>query len=275
MHHLVRLVEQWRKQPIPEQLLVNRIREYLQVLILKSISHSKFGGCLAFMGGTALRICYDLKRFSEDLDFALDRPIKGYSFSRLMDAVERDFDANGYVVEVAATEEKTVHKAFVKLSKVLHPLGLSHREGQKIHIKVEVDTSPVLVGDDQLESFFITKFEEIFPILKHRTETLFAGKISAIFSRAYAKGRDYYDLIWYLTRKTEIDLTYLNGSMGQMKRSPFADAKEVYRHLGEVVTKVRPEEILKDIGRFLEDPAEERWIRDYQRLFRQLVSASG
>lgn len=255
--------------------MVNRIREYLQILILKSISHSKFGGCLAFMGGTSLRICYDLKRFSEDLDFALDRPIGGYSFSRLMGAVERDFEANGYVVEVAAGEEKTVQKAFIKLSKVLHPLGLSHREGQKIHIKVEVDTNPVRVGDDQLESFFITKFEEIFPILKHRIETLFAGKISAIFSRTYAKGRDYYDLIWYLTRKTEIDLTYLNGCMKQMKRAPFEGAEEVYRHLDEVVTKVCPEEVLRDIGRFLEDPTEERWLKEYQTVFRQLIPRSG
>lgn len=31
---------------------------------------------LAFQGGTALRFLFDLPRFSEDLDFALERPAR-------------------------------------------------------------------------------------------------------------------------------------------------------------------------------------------------------
>jgi predicted nucleotidyltransferase component of viral defense system len=35
---------------------------------------------LAFQGGTALRFLYSIQRYSEDLDFALERPDRGYAF---------------------------------------------------------------------------------------------------------------------------------------------------------------------------------------------------
>lgn len=273
MQNLLRLVEQWRREtPMPSDLLLaNRIREYLQVAILKAIYQSKFSGALAFMGGTALRICYDCKRFSEDLDFALDRPTKGYAFPALIRIVRAGFSAQGYAVEVKAAEEKTVQKAFVKFAKVLHPLGLSHREGQKIHIKVEVDTRPIPVADRQLESFFVTKFGEIFPILKHRLETTFAGKLLAILNRPYAKGRDYYDLIWYLARKTPLDLAYLNDGLRSLGVAPFPDPATALRQVASAIAETRPEIILKDIGRFLEDPTEAQWLRNYEAVLRQLV----
>jgi len=83
MQNLIKLVEQLKKQKLPEQLQVNHIREYLQVIILKSIYHSKYASSLSFMGGTALRICYDLKRFSEDLDFELGEIAEDIHFPHL------------------------------------------------------------------------------------------------------------------------------------------------------------------------------------------------
>jgi predicted nucleotidyltransferase component of viral defense system len=134
-----------------------------------------------------------------------------------------------------------------------------------------VDTEPVKVKGEQVESYFVTKFDEIFPIKKHKIETLFAGKISAILGREFAKGRDYYDLIWYMTKKTEIDMGYLNASINRIGFSPFKNKKEVFEHLSDVVAKTRPEVIMKDIARFLEDPKEAEWIKNYQDVFKQLM----
>ena len=50
---------------------LNRMREYLQALVLRSLYESEAFRPLAFLGGTALRFLYDLPRFSEDLDFSL------------------------------------------------------------------------------------------------------------------------------------------------------------------------------------------------------------
>ncbi len=49
----------------------NYLREYCQLLILKVIDDIGGFKCFAFVGGTALRILYDLRRYSEDLDFCL------------------------------------------------------------------------------------------------------------------------------------------------------------------------------------------------------------
>lgn len=274
MQNLLKLVEQLKKHvpKLTDVQTVNLIREYLQVVILRSVYHSKYAGSLSFMGGTLLRICYNMKRFSEDLDFALDKHAADYSFSRLLAAVHKDFDLQGYTVDIGRSGEKTVQKAFIKFSNILHPSGLSHREGQKIHIKLEVDTNPIKVGNDQMESFFVTKFDEVFPILKHKIETAFAGKILAVLGRTYTKGRDYYDLIWFLSKKTDVDMKYLNAGRRRLKMPPFKNRAEIFEHLSKVVKKTHTETILKDIGKFLEDPAEQEWLTNYHAVFDQLAA---
>lgn len=283
MQNLIQWVEKKRsrKPSPPQEQLLNLVREYLQVLVLKSIYHSKWGNSHSFMGGTCLRICYDLRRFSEDLDFALDRKREDYSFEDLLKTIQGDFERSGFKIETKSSKEGVVQKSFIKFGELLHPLGLSARKGEKMHIKLEIDTNPILVSDNQRESFFVGKFNESFPILKHKMETLFSGKILALLSRTYAKGRDYYDLIWYLTRKTPIDMQYLMDGVEQANRSErtptplphFKNTKEVFDTLTQTVGKVDLTVILKDIARFLEDPTEEKWIKNYLQVFSQ-VSAS-
>jgi len=51
----------------------------------------------------------------------------------------------------------------------------------------------------------------------HDPETLLAGKLGAVLQRAYVKGRDIYDLWWYLNQSNwpEPNLSYLNQSLAQ------------------------------------------------------------
>ncbi|MDP2600745.1 MAG: nucleotidyl transferase AbiEii/AbiGii toxin family protein [Deltaproteobacteria bacterium] len=255
-----------------DQQIINQVREYLQVLILKAIYQSKYGRGLSFAGGTCLRICYTLKRFSEDLDFCLDAPVPKYSFQDLNETVIRFLEQKGFPVDGHVREDKVVQKSFIRFSQVLSMVGARFQKDQKLHIKLEIDTRPVPVMDKDRESFFVTKFDENFPILKHTNETLFAGKILAVLNRAYTKGRDYYDLIWYLTRKTKINLPFLNeGNLRQGVKKPFQDVEEVSQTLSEKVASVSPNAILKDIGPFLEDPNEAVWIKNYQQYFRQVL----
>src|SRR3990167_9440080 len=192
-----------------EQAIFNAAREYLQTLILKLIYGSKYGPALSFMGGTALRVCYDLKRYSEDLDFALDDPKAPYRFSGVAELLKKELTLLGYEVSLKIDEEKIVQKAFLGFAGLPEALQLrSFRKGQKLHIKLETDIRPPALNEGDRESFFVNRFKEIFPILKHTLPTMFAGKILAVLYRAYIRGRDYYDLIWYLTQKTEINLGY-------------------------------------------------------------------
>ncbi len=277
MQDLLKLLKQFQLEtPAPtSQEITNRIREYLQILILKSIYHSKYGSVISFMGGTCLRICYDLKRYSEDLDFTLDKKIENYSFVDLIQLIKKDMEMSGFSLDVTVGNNAVVNKAYLRFSTLLQTAGLASRKEQKLHIKLEIDTEPVKVDGSQLESFFVSKYNEIFPILKHKKETLFAGKILAIFARTYAKGRDYYDLIWYLKENTTIDNKYLNDGIAQMNKkrtSPipkFENTTELFNYLRAQIEKVDTTVILKDIEKFLEDPEEAKWIKDYKKIFNQ------
>ena len=260
-------------RPVPEEDLLNLAREYLQVLVLKTIYHSKFGGALSFMGGTCLRICHDLKRYSEDLDFALDDRKSSYSFSSLISAVKKEFELLGYDLSMNVHEEKIVQKASLSFAGLAEALSFrTFQKGQKLHIKLEVDVRPPKLKKGDRESFFVNRFGEIFPILKHTLPTLFAGKVLAILYRPYARGRDYYDLIWYLSQKTDLNLDYLNRGA---KNRKFKNLAAVFKALREKIGETRPSLILKDIGRFLEEPGEREWIERYHDLFEQLVAGRG
>lgn len=272
MQALINLVEQARRENpnITSEELTSLVREYLQILILKSIYQSKFGQNLSFVGGTCLRICYDLKRYSEDLDFSLDKKAADYDFKRLCQLVQKDLSVINIGADLNVSQEKTVQKAFIKVVEILERLDLSRVRGQKIHIKLEVDTNPVNIKFGRIEPFFVSKYNEIFPILKHDLETLFAGKILAILGRPYRRGRDFYDLIWYLNRKVKINLTYLNKGLKQTGCGSELNEEEVLKELDEIVDGLQPDFILEDIGRFLEDPGEEAWLKRYREVYFQL-----
>ncbi|MDO8644293.1 MAG: nucleotidyl transferase AbiEii/AbiGii toxin family protein, partial [bacterium] len=158
---------------LPAEAVWNTAREYLQVLTLKLIYQSAAGHVLSFMGGTSLRICYDLKRYSEDLDFALDDTKRPYSFSRLMEHLQKELRLLGFDVAANVHEDKIVQKAFLKFAGLPQALGLQGMgKEQKLHIKLEVDIRPPLLGTGDRESFFVNRFGEIFPILKHTLPTL-------------------------------------------------------------------------------------------------------
>lgn len=270
MQNLTKLISEAKARNFTDQQLFNVIREYLQVLILKAIYQSKYGKKLSFVGGTCLRICYNLKRYSEDLDFTLDRKTPQYSFQELNEIIAGFLKHTDFEVDLNIQEEKTVQKSFIRINKILHFFGLSLMKDQKLHVKLEIDTNPVRVTDKEIETFFVTKFDENFPILKHTDDTLFAGKICAALNRVYTKGRDFYDLMWYLNRRTKINFRYLNKAFSQAGFArQLKDESEVINTLKERIKDVDIKDILKDINRFLEDSGEEKWVKDYPAAFKQ------
>ena len=70
----------------------NIVREYLQARILEQLQYQGGMVPLAFQGGTALRFLFDLPRFSEDLDFTLERQLEGFNFQKVLEKVKREFE---------------------------------------------------------------------------------------------------------------------------------------------------------------------------------------
>jgi predicted nucleotidyltransferase component of viral defense system len=273
MQALLKVIDRARTEnpDITSEALINTIREYLQVAILKSIYGSKAGPDLSFQGGTCLRVCYDLKRYSEDMGFALDAKTTNYDFGILTTHIQKDMALTNIQADLNVSRDKTVQKAFIKIVGLLEPLGLSMIKHQKLHIKIEVDTAPVKIKYGGRETFFVSKYNQVFPIVKHDLETLFAGKLLAILLRPYRRGRDFYDLIWYLNRNVKISMDYLNEGLkvtGDMIRFPTEEA--LFNRVEEIVNDLKPGFVLHDVGSFLEDPDEEVWLSQYESVFMQL-----
>lgn len=174
-------------------------REYLQARVLGFLQQSRAMIPLAFLGGTALRLLYGLDRFSEGLDFSLERPGPGYSLVDYGDSIRHGLGAEGYAVDVAVDVRRTVESAWVRLPGLPYELGISEHRGQKLSIKIEVDTRPPAGAG--LRTTVIRR-HLLLNVQHHDRASLLAGKLHAVLARPYPKGRDFYDLTWYLADRT-------------------------------------------------------------------------
>src|SRR5512147_2472705 len=81
----------------------NRVREYLQARILERLQEGGAFVSWVFHGGTALRFLYDLPRFSEDLDFSLDRPDENLDFKSALRPLQAAFINEHYAVRTSVS----------------------------------------------------------------------------------------------------------------------------------------------------------------------------
>ena len=119
----------------------NFLREYVQELILQILDRRRYFKDLAFVGGTALRMIYDLPRFSEDLDFSLISK-KGFNFDDMLQQIRDDLSLSGFKVEYSEAKTKTVFSSFIKFKEILHEVGLSKHKEERIFVKIEIDSNP-------------------------------------------------------------------------------------------------------------------------------------
>lgn len=171
-------------------------REYLQARILGSLQRA--GGMipLAFHGGTALRFLFNIPRYSEDLDFALEGPVDTFDLRRYLQAIRGDLTAENYPVDVRLNDQKVVQSGLIRFPGLFHELGLSTQVGEVLLIKIEVDTNPPAGAG--LDISVVRRYVPL-RLQHHDRASLLSGKLHAILQRPYAKGRDLYDLLWYLS----------------------------------------------------------------------------
>lgn len=230
---------------------LNLLREYLQAYILRILYESNFFKFNAFVGGTALRLLYGLPRFSEDLDFSL-KTISGSSFQNLLKKIKADLEASGYQIEISYKDQKVVHSAFIKFNRLLFDAGVSAYENQKLSIKIEIDTKPP-VGASFESKVLLVHFP--IEVLCYNVESLFSGKCHALLSRRYTKGRDYFDLAWYLSKWDGLNpnIKLLNNSLEQNKSNAMKITQKNWRKIiSDNVSKADWKQVEADVANFLE-----------------------
>ena len=231
----------------------NAAREYLQARILEELMRTGAMSPLAFVGGTALRFLYHMKRYSEDLDFSLEGPREQYDLDRWVKAVARQFEREAYPIEHMIRRQGAVHAVSLKFPGVLYEAGLSPHPSEVLMIRLEIDTNPPAGAVTQASR---VNRHVTLRLHHHDPASLLAGKLLAVLNRQWAKGRDFYDLAWYLARRDwpEPNLKMLNNGLKQAGYGDIPLTGDTWRaHVASRVAKVPWKEIASDIERFVED----------------------
>jgi len=195
----------------------------MQHYVLSSLSRAGLFAEAMFHGGTCLRIVCGLNRFSEDLDFLLKHPDPLFRWQGYLEFVRKDCAKEGIPFEVQdkARAETAVQKAFLKtdsIGKILVlDLPFERYRARKIRIKLEIDVNPP--AGSTFTTSYLT-FPVTAPMTTQSLESGFSLKLHALLCRPYVKGRDWYDFVWYVARRTRPDLSLLRQAV--LQQGPWA-----------------------------------------------------
>jgi hypothetical protein len=155
-------------------------------------------------------------------------------------------------------EGGTVQNAFFRFKRLLKELGLSELDEQKLSIKVEVDANPP--KGYHVSTTLINK-SYLLNIAHFDLSSLYATKLHACFYRKYTKGRDFYDLIWYIGKGIKPNLTLLNNAIRQTEGYSLKLDEENFKpFLLKKLKGINFSMVKKDVERFLEDKNELRLL---------------
>ncbi len=236
------------KGSVDKIFLRNLLKETLQYYVLDYIYTSTWGDRFLFKGGTCLRFCFDLPRLSEDLDF----DFKNYEDFKL-DLFCRDIeDYFGRKLQYKDLEIKvTGNQKQVKLKfPIMEDIGLKKDKSETNLLFLRLDMSPVDCETYEDEISLISRYDFNFVINRYSLPDLFSSKIAAILTRTFTKGkgsrvtfkgRDYFDLIWFLERGVQPNFERLEEITG-------FDKESALRELDEKVSEVNVNYLKEDLA---------------------------
>ncbi|MGZ3761037.1 MAG: nucleotidyl transferase AbiEii/AbiGii toxin family protein [Mucilaginibacter sp.] len=261
------MIKEWLAtyQPSSQEEAKDALREIMQEIALAGLYRAGFFEKAAFCGGTALRIFYGLDRFSEDLDFSLLAVDREFSLNKYQDAIIQEFEALGMHVSIREkqkTNQTHIDSAFLKSETIWRELileGIIPQNGMEqvahVKIKIEVDREPPL-GFETEDKLLLKPFSFYVKCLS--LPNLFAGKMHALLFRKWGenvKGRDWYDMEWYIKRGTPLNLHHFlirAKDSGDWHKDAITEA-EFRELLASKIDSVKMNYVINDIKGFIRD----------------------
>ena len=230
----------------------NASREVMQEITLFALSKTDFFDRVSFCGGTCLRIAYGLSRASEDLDFSLDEVNLNFDISKYFDGIKKIFANFGIEVELQENNSSTVKSAFIKNDTILKEIVINPSGRLKtLKIKFKIDSNPP--SGAKYEYKYAT-FPAPFRYKVFEFGSLFAGKLHAVLSRNWLKGRDYYDYLFYLSKDAPINLELLSNASkqtGHLKEDEYFNYSLLEERLLSKFNEIDFQEAIIDCHRFV------------------------
>ncbi len=247
------------------------LKEFLQAYALDFLYNHPVYRKLNFYGGTCLHVIYGLNRLSEDID--LDNS-SGINLADLESDLLDFFKINiGYADVKAKTQlgEWGIRRTTLKFP-ILNTLGLTSHAYELLHLKLEVSQH---VQISILKKTPILLFGRSFVAAHFSVETMMAGKMLACLERNFKKGssgteikgRDFYDLLWFMQQKIHPleEKLVKDGQNSYTIRSAFFA-------LGEKIESVKISELEEDLLPLFEQRTFiKAWLEGFKENFREYV----
>ena len=200
------------------------IREFLQVKFLVNLYRLKDCSCLAFIGGTSLRLLRGLDRFSEDLDFD-NFGLKPAKVKILFEKTAAVFKREKYCFEFDFKATKDGGRGRLRFADLFYKLKISGHAKEKLMIKLDfsqrerIDTEVVL----------LTGFGSSERIVTNTLPVLLAQKSRVLMTRKQTRGRDFYDIYWLLSRGVKPSLKVLKPLGVDSEADFYLKLKKIYQ----------------------------------------------
>ena len=266
---LKQIITEKKKQGVSKILILNYLKEYIQYLVLSLIyNHKKFKK-LTFKGGSCLRICFNLPRLSENLDFDCSKSqFKGSLLKELKEYLSYEIK-NKYFANLEIKIQST-KRLYLKFP-FLHRLGLAEKsESDKLYVKIE--TAHQLLPCAKFESTPISKFGFNFIAYHYDLPSLMAGKINALLNKVWfkrkkqeidIKGRDFYDLFWFLKNNVKPNFKTLE------KTADIKNEKQLKEILSKRLKKVAtPQKLAYDLRNFI---PEQEFVNGFAKNYPEII----
>lgn len=234
----------------------NILVEYLQLRVLATLFGSAPSAKLCLIGGTAVRLVHEGRRFSEDLDFD-NLGLTQKQFVEIAKRVAVKLKQEGYAAQLDFSFSGAF-RCFLKFPGIYNRYGLSGHKEEKLLLQMDAEKQGV---EYPRETKIINRLGVFTRVLTPVPATLLSMKLAALLGRSRAKGRDFYD-VTYLSAFTKADFAYLS------KKNGISDGNELKNALLKKISGLKMREIATDVSPFLfskEDVNRVLYFGDYIR----------
>lgn len=253
----------------------NALKEELQYYVLNFIYHNPEYSNWIMYGGSALRIIHGLDRMSVDLDFEVPHAVTEKFLEGLKKEIEEHlFNTYGAGADFMTAKVTTGRGLLLKFH-VGEELSFGHPSKQ-VHVKIDLNhfVAPKTVTERRP----INRDQLSFVILTYNMASLMASKLAAIFLRGTRgvgeavyeeKGRDIYDLLWYMGKKVVPDFDYLVARGIDVK-----DPRALFDKLTVQMNKVSDKNLEQDLEPlFVNKTFIGNWLKNWRESYLHLLDA--
>ena len=235
INELKEIIREQTQKGFSDAYIRNALKEYLQVYVLNYLyTTDQYKQSLIFTGGTCLRHCFNLNRLSEDIDFD---QLSTVDIKQLANDLLGYFSKKYLYSDLKVSIKQRGRQLLLKFP-VLRALKLvTQSESDLLYVKLDISLSES--KNFQTKTTLKNIYGFNYVMRHYSLSDLMSGKIAAVLTRqrfwgesnqATIKGRDYFDLLWFLDKQIIPNLQRINDLIKENLSS-----KELVDRLNEKV----------------------------------------